>query len=62
MCSINKTDSGWNVLSYGGKPGFDFTDWRDVSKADDQFYIRCKHDPDRSVDALVMRALKLHLP
>jgi|GEM_PF-1799587 len=62
MCSINKTDTGWNVLSYGGKPGFDFVDWGDVAKADDQYFFRCKHDPDRSVDALVMRLLKQHLP
>ncbi len=62
MCSINKKDVGWNALTYGGKPGFDFTDWKDIAKADDQYYFRCKHDPDRSVDADVMRQLKLHLP
>lgn len=63
MCSINKKDGdGWNVLAYNGKQGFDFSDWKDVSKADDQYFFRCKHDPDRSVDGMVMRLLKQHLP
>ncbi len=63
MCSLNKKENdGWNLLAYGGKPGFDFTEWKEVSKADDQFYFRCKHDPDRNVDAMVMRLLKENLP
>ncbi len=63
MCSIDKDgDKGWNVTAYGGKPGFHFSDWKDVAQADDQFFWRCKHDPDRNVDALVMRLLKEHLP
>lgn len=63
MCSINKKNGdGWNLLAYNGKSGFDFTDWKEVSKADDQFYFRVKHDPDRNVDAAVMRLLKANLP
>ncbi len=62
MCSLNKNGAGWDVISYGGKPGFSFVDWKDVSKIDDQFFLRVKHDPDRSVDSMVMRLLKQHLP
>lgn len=63
MCSIDKNgDDGWNVTAYNGKPGFHFTDWQDVAKADDQYFFRCKNDADRSVDADVMRLLKANLP
>ncbi len=61
MCSIDKNGDGWTVTAYNGKEGFHFTDWRDISKADDQYFFRVKHDPDRSVDAVVMRLLKQHI-
>lgn len=63
FCSIDKQTDGWLLLSYHGKSGFTFTDFKELeTKADDQYFIRCKHDPDRRVDADVMRQLKQHLP
>lgn len=62
FCSVNRTEKGWNVITYNGKPGFEFTDFAEMAKVDDQFFFRCKHDPDRNVDADVMRLLKACLP
>ncbi len=60
-CSIDKHEDGWLLIAYNGKPGFRFTNWKDVAQADDQFFFRVKHDPDRSVDEYMMRQLKVHL-
>lgn len=63
FCSIDKQPDGWLLLSLNGKPGFTFTDFSELTtKADDQYFFRVKHDPDRSVDHVVMRLLKAHLP
>lgn len=61
--SIDAVGPGkWNALSYqSAVPSFEFADFRDVAKLHDQFFIRVKHDPDRGVDAEVMRQLKRHL-
>lgn len=37
--------------------GCDFTDFRDLDKYDDQFFWRCKHDPDRQIDLRAMELL-----
>ena len=36
----------WN----GDTGGFDFSDFKELNRLEDQFFFRCKHDPDRSVD------------
>lgn len=62
-CSIDKQTDGWLLISSNGKPGFEFTDFAELStKAEDQFFFRCKYDPDRTVDAEIMRCLKKNLP
>lgn len=61
FCSINRNGDGWVVLTYNGKPGFEFTDFSEIAKADDQFFFRCKNDSDRRVDAEWMRLLRAHL-
>jgi hypothetical protein len=62
-CSINKTEHGWNCITYGGSvPSFDFSDFAEVSRLTDQYFFRVKCDADRAVDADVMRLLKQHLP
>lgn len=61
FCSVNRTEKGWTLLTYNGKPGFEFTDFAELAKADDQHFFRCKYDPDRNVDAEWMRKLKEHL-
>lgn len=55
-CAIDKTENGWRCLRYGGGESFEFTDWQDIKKADEYFF-RCKHDPDRTVDEYVMKQL-----
>lgn len=61
--SIDKQDAGtWMALAYNGAvESFEFTDFAELSRLTDQFYIRVKHDPDRRVDAEVMRLLAQHL-
>lgn len=61
FCSINKNGSGFVVLTYNGKPGFEFSDFSEIAKVDDQHFFRCKNDMDRRVDAEWMRLLKQHL-
>ncbi len=53
--SIDKTDSGWRLMGYEG-PSFEFTNFADCNKSE-QFFYRCKHDPDRTVDKYIMQEL-----
>lgn len=64
FASINKQDEKtWMALSYNSAvDSFEFTDFADIKRLSDQFFFRVKHDPDRRVDADVMRQLALHLP
>jgi len=43
----------WN----GDTGGFDFSDFKDLNRLEDQFFFRVKHDPDRSVDLRTMDLL-----
>ncbi len=61
VCSINLSAHGWTVITYNGKPSFDVRELSELSKLDDQFFIRCKYDLNRAVDADIMRALKEYL-
>lgn len=49
VCSINRTSDGDRLITYNGPE-------------DAQFFFRCKYDPDRNVDADIMRSLKQTLP
>lgn len=60
-CSINKRDGGWTCITYGGTESFEFSEWSDINRQEDQFLFRVKCDGDRSVDLLVMRKLKENL-
>lgn len=51
-----------SCITYNGaKGGFDFTDFRALDALDDQFFYRCKHDPDRSMDLRTMDLLHQNL-
>ncbi len=55
-CSIDYLgDDKWRCLCYGTE-SFEFTNFEDVKKAD-QYFFRCKHDPDRNKDEFIMRKL-----
>lgn len=56
LCSIDKIDNGWRAMGYGSA-GFEFTDFDDLKKLDNQFYYRCKQDYDRNQDEFVMNEL-----
>lgn len=55
-CSINKGDGDWTLIAYNGESKHGSFD--EIIKDAKQFFFRIKHDPDRSVDAEVMRMLK----
>lgn len=58
VCSIEKTPTGWSVLVYNGpEPGFEFTDFADLNRLEGQYFYRVKYDPDRSVDAFLMKQM-----
>jgi hypothetical protein len=56
-CSINKTETGWSLLSYGFGKSFNFEDFKDVSNSPHYFY-RVKQDQRRELDEYIM--IKLH--
>ncbi len=55
-CSINKQENGWLLLTYGGGEQKEFKDFEEIKDCGQHFY-RVKHDPDRSIDAVVMNEL-----
>ncbi len=56
--SINLQPNGEHLcLTYNHGESFTFTDWADVKKLDGHFYVRCKHDPDRTQDLMTFRKL-----
>ncbi len=56
--SINLNPSGEHLcLTYNHGKSFTFTDWADVNKLGDHFFVRCKYDPDRTQDLMVFRKL-----
>jgi hypothetical protein len=61
MCSIDKTEKGWSCIMYGGGESFEFTNFSDLYKLREQFFVRVKHDLDRSVDEFLMKQLYQHL-
>lgn len=60
MASINQDSIGWFVMTYGIGEPFNFGDWSYVKKLHPHYYIRCKHDPDRKIDLVVMKELHKH--
>lgn len=55
-CTIDKTDNGWRLMAYGCT-GFEFNDFEDLKKLDNQFYYRVKQDYDRDMDKYLMEKL-----
>ncbi len=55
MCSIDKREEGWALISYGGE-SFGFTDFKDCNKSNMPIY-RIKQDHDRRQDKYVMQQL-----
>src|ERR1043165_5400811 len=62
-CSINKREHDWLCITHNSKvqEPFEFTDFKDVVKASDQWYWRVKCDLRRHIDGEIMRQLKFHL-
>ncbi len=59
--SINLQPNGEHLcLTYNHGENFTFTDWEDVKKLDGHFFVRCKHDPDRTQDLMTFRKLYEH--
>ncbi len=59
-CSIDKGKDGWVCTSYG-EPSIEFTDFADMNKLDNQYFIRVKYDLDRTVDEYIMKQLYQNL-
>lgn len=60
--TITPNGNGWDLTCYNGAfDGFSFTDFEEINKAPDQFFFRCKHDPDRTIDLKIMDLLFKHL-
>ncbi len=56
--SINLQSNGEHLcLTYNHGEAFTFTNWEDVKKLDGHFFVRCKHDPDRTQDLMTFRKL-----
>lgn len=55
--SINKADNGWTALVYGKGESFEFTDFADLKRLDQQYIIRVKQDLERDKDEFIMRKL-----
>lgn len=56
--SINKKGDGWLCLCYNGKNGgFEFKDFAEMKKLDDQHFIRVKQDLQRHLDVMIMQEL-----
>lgn len=54
-------DGSYFFMAYGAGDNSVFTKFEDM-KADNHYFFRCKHDPDRTVDLKVMRELGRCLP
>lgn len=57
-CSVNKTDKGWTIISYGGQPSFETEELGNIPH---HFFFRVKQDLNRAMDFEVMRILKANL-
>lgn len=55
--SIDKTDTGWRCIMYGGGDSFVFNEFEDIKKANGQFFYRVKQDGARWADKLLMENL-----
>lgn len=49
--------STWAAIIYGGGESFEFTDFADIKKIDNQFFYRVKQDYNRAMDAYIMKQL-----
>lgn len=60
-CAFDRlSEDRWRVISVNGN-NFEFTDWRDVEKLDDQVFFRVKRDGARHEDAMIMNELLKNL-
>lgn len=50
-------DGSYLTLVYGHGENYTTNNLEDMSKLDGHFFVRCKHDPDRTVDLRIMREL-----
>ncbi len=54
-------DGSYMTLVYNHGENFTHTDFENISeKLDGHFFVRCKHDPDRTQDLRIMRELHKH--
>lgn len=62
-CSIDNMGENWRCMVYGGGESFEFTDFSDVKKAqqEGQFFYRVKQDGQRDIDEYIMKQLFKHL-
>lgn len=57
-CSINqKPEGGYSCIVYGQGTSMDFTDFEDMNKLENQFFIRVKQDLQRHLDIEIMHKL-----
>lgn len=56
-CSIDNLGNVWRLMVYGGGNSFEFTDFADLKKLENQFFFRCKQDQKRWVDKFLMEEL-----
>jgi hypothetical protein len=59
-CSIEMKPNGWFCLCYG-EPSIEFTDFLDMNKLENQFFIRVKQDKHRERDEYIMKQLYQNL-
>jgi hypothetical protein len=59
-CSIEKKTANWYCLCYG-EDSIEFTDFADMNKLKNQFFIRCKQDGKRETEEYIMKQLYQNL-
>lgn len=55
--SINKVGDKWNAFVYGVGENMEFTDFKDLSKLNDHYFVRVKQDQKRNEDKIIMEKL-----
>lgn len=53
MAVIDRAVNGYRCMCYGGE-SFEFEDWQDIKKAENQFFFRVKMDLRRDLDEFIM--------
>lgn len=55
-CSINKTEKGWTLFSYGFGESIEFTDFKEIINTP-HYFFRVKQDGKRELDEYIMKEL-----